>query len=94
MDATKFLLTVIKKILYNSCDDNLGCENTQIDCDDYSECTTDTCCSDGCQYADVVCNDYNACTEDSCDDETGCVTLILALNVKLKTNVILTIVIL
>jgi len=30
-------------------------KNTQIDCDDYSECTTDTCCSlDGCQYADVV----------------------------------------
>jgi hypothetical protein len=48
-----------------------------LDCDDNSECTTDTCdpaVEGGCVNTNITCNDGDACTTDSCDPASGCTT--------------------
>jgi len=44
-----------------------------IDCDDSSVCTTDSCSAGRCYNIPVDCDDADACTIDSCDPVTGCI---------------------
>ncbi len=54
----------------NECD-----PGTSPDCDDGSECTTDSCDpASGCQNMPINCDDSNECTTDSCDPAVGCET--------------------
>ncbi|MGB0714807.1 MAG: hypothetical protein ACPGXK_02960 [Phycisphaerae bacterium] len=48
-----------------------SCESDE-DCDDMVNCTTDTCVEGACEFTAVVCeDDGDACTTDACDEETG-----------------------
>ena len=43
-----------------------------VDCNDNSVCTTDSCVNMFCVHTAIPCDDGNACTADSCDLATGC----------------------
>jgi hypothetical protein len=68
------------------CDDpdTMGCSSlvntvqftastTFPDCDDNSECTSDSCAEGICSNTPIECDDGNPCTTDTCDPATGCV---------------------
>ena len=45
------------------------------DCNDWNDCTTDTCNAGVCENAPVSCDDANACTIDFCNSYGGCVNM-------------------
>ena len=42
------------------------------ECEDASECSTETCSQGACAFVAVSCDDQNPCTTDTCDAATGC----------------------
>ncbi len=49
-----------------------------IQCDDASACTMDSCIAGSCANASLNCNDQNACTTDGCDTTTGCSNVMIS----------------
>jgi len=61
------------------CDGDTGCATgTPVVCDDYDDCTVDSCDptvfeGDPCVFKPIDCDDHNACTDSSCVPGQGCV---------------------
>lgn len=51
-----------------ACDPRVGCvSGTELDCDDYDKCTSDSCDpAMGCQNVEKSCDDGDVCTDDYC----------------------------